>query len=422
MNANQKLIQETYNIAVNILRENITKLGFSASTEKHANYFSVWARDHAITSLGALLTNDSELMDIAKRGILVLLKKQVDHGQVPSYIEIENGNRVYGGLGQITSIDSNLWVIICAANIFRKTKDKRFISETNFERYKKLYRLIKAFDSNNCGLIEVPRAGDWADIFNRTYHVLYDECLYYQALKDLKYLFSEVIKHQNNKKNPNKSLIKDAQKRIKWINKRKPQVKKKINEFFWFTTDNMLKIFDTYMIYTKLKPQNYPYYQSHITPFKIKWNNRFDSFGNILAIATQIADEKKSQKIIKYVLDNKINYPFPIKALFPAVRENDQDWEPIYKIKEQTHMYHNGGIWPVIAGFWIYVLTKNTKKKIAKQELLRFANQIKQQDNLFHEYLHGKTGEPQGRTKQAWSAAGFIIAKKSVEGKVKLFY
>lgn len=95
---NEELLDEAYNKAVKVLHNNKTKYGFSASTEKKENYYSVWARDHCITSIGAILTKDEELIKTAKEGIFFLLKHQIDHGQVPSYIEIENKNRVYGAL------------------------------------------------------------------------------------------------------------------------------------------------------------------------------------------------------------------------------------------------------------------------------------------------------------------------------------
>ena len=40
---------------------------------------------------------------------------------------------------------------------------------------------LSAHDSNNDGLLEIPEAGDWTDLFGRSYHVLYDEVLWYRA-------------------------------------------------------------------------------------------------------------------------------------------------------------------------------------------------------------------------------------------------
>jgi glycogen debranching enzyme len=108
-------IELAYNKAIECLRNNISTIGFTASTETVSNYRSIWARDHSICAIAAILTKDKELEECAKKGILHLLRKQIDHGQVPSYIEIENRKRVYGGLGSITAIDSNMWIAIVAA-------------------------------------------------------------------------------------------------------------------------------------------------------------------------------------------------------------------------------------------------------------------------------------------------------------------
>ena len=242
------MIHEAYEEAVKVLRMNRTTLGFSATIEKVDNYYSIWARDHSICSLAAIMTGDDDLIAAAKKGILYLLTRQIDHGQVPSYIEIENKKRVYGGLGQITSIDSNMWVIIAARLLYKHTRDKRFISKANIQRYKRLYRLLKAFDSNEDGLIEVHRAGDWADVFDRTYHVLYDECLYYQALKDLQTLFQSYLEEYKEA-----SDIAKVKKRIRWISRRKPRVKRKINEYFWLTKENISKVKEDYMIFDRIE-------------------------------------------------------------------------------------------------------------------------------------------------------------------------
>ncbi len=421
-------VKEGYNEAINILKKNSTKIGFTASTEKFANYFSIWARDHSICAIAAILSKDPELIETAKKGVLRLLRGQADFGQIPSYIEIENKKKVYGGLGSITSVDSNMWVVIASAMIYEHTKDKRFVSENAMKRYKKIYTLLKSFDSNSCGLIEVPPAGDWADIFDRTYHVLYDEVLYYQALKDLLYLFEQgprKVNSNGNNKHNNKNDIEiireQIKKRIKWIKRRKPYVKRRINKLFWFTKDNISKVYDEYMIFDPQPKTLYPFYQSHLMPFKHYWCKRFDSLGNILAIATKIANKKRSKQIINHIIKNEINKPFPLRALWPPVYKNERDWQPIYSKKEKPHTYHNGGIWPMIAGFWIYSLNKHHMKETAQKDMIALAKKLKENNWAFHEYYHGKEMKPMGRREQAWSAAGYIIAYHSFNHNMVLF-
>ncbi|MCB9358436.1 hypothetical protein H6503_00745 [Candidatus Woesearchaeota archaeon] len=411
------LIEKTYQKAIDVLKKNVTSFGFTASTENIANYHSTWARDHSICSLAAAITDDVELIKCAKKGLLFLLNKQIDHGQVPSYVEIESRKKVYGGLGSITTIDSNMWVVIACAIFHKKTKDKSLISIQNVTRYKRFYRLFKAFDSNDCGLMEVHVASDWADIMHREYHVLYDECLYYESLRALEFLFNNSIE----KNKLNEPLHFSALKRLKWISKRKPKVKRRINTTLWFTEDNINEISNDYLIYDKIPIKNYNYYQSHVQPFKHEWSQRFDTFGNILAILTKIANKNRSKKIVNHIYKNSINKPFPIKALSPVIKKQDKDWESIYSIKELPYTYHNGGIWPMLAGFWINSLMKVNMQKKAEEELENLARLMKRGNFVFNEYMHGKTGKAMGTPYQAWSAAGYIIAYHSVKHNVNLF-
>ncbi|MDD3084189.1 MAG: glycoside hydrolase 100 family protein [Candidatus ainarchaeum sp.] len=410
------LIDNAFQEAINVLKVNSTKIGFSASFERSDNYYSVWARDHSICSIASILSKEKDLIEVAKNGLLVLLKNQSESGQLPSYIEIENRKKIYGGLGAITSIDSNMWVLIASAMMYKYTKDKRFISKTNLFRYRKLNLMLKSFDSNQCGLLEVHVAGDWADIFNRNYHVLYDECLYYQALKALIFLFENGLN-----KIDDDVLKKKLKKNLKISKKNKFLLKRKINTTFWFTEENIEKIFEEYMIFQKPVLKSFDYYQSHLVPFNIYWQNRFDSFGNILAIISGVANKEKSSKIINYVLEKNINNPFPLTSLFPPVVEREKDWEPIYSKKEKPFTYHNGGIWPLIAGFWVFSLTKLKKRRTALKELELFASILKRDEWLFPEYYNGLTGEAMGKNYQAWSAAGYIIAYKSFKEKTNFF-
>ncbi|MFT4312529.1 MAG: amylo-alpha-1,6-glucosidase [Candidatus Woesearchaeota archaeon] len=409
------ILEKAYEQAKIVLEKNQTKLGFSATPERHVNYYSVWARDHAITSLGAILTNDEQLIETAQKGIFTLLKAQEYNGQVPTYIEIESKKRVYGGLGSITSIDSNMWVLISAAQIYKRTKNKKFLDTKRINNYRRLYKLLRAFDSNNCGLLESHIAGDWADVFKRTYHVLYDECLYYEFLKSLEFLYTNAI----TLKTCEPVLLEKIKKSLRHILLRKRNVKKEINRRFWITNHNKAQVAQEYMIQNSLEGTS-PFYQSHLEPFELTWEHRFESFGNILAIVTGIADKKKKQSIISHILYNKIDTP-QLRILDPPVYEHDADWQKIYATKEQPYVYHNGGSWPFITGFWIYALAKSKKKQLAKRKLKEFAHILENQQWLFNEYFHGMTQEPLGRNNQAWSAAGYIIAYHSIFHNYNVF-
>lgn len=411
----RKLADEAYEKAVEVLKKNISGYGFSASPERFSNYFSVWSRDHSICSLAAILSSDAQLIDCAKKGTLFLFRNQIAHGQVPSYVGIENRKKEYGGLGTITSVDSNMWIVIAAAALYRHTGDKKFVNPNMARRYIRLYYLLRVFDSNACSLLEIPKAGDWADIFNRTYHVLYDECLYYEALRAISYLLESSIEKADD------YLKKKIYRILRSIRRLKPRLKKTINRDFWFTESNIDQIFSRYMIYDRIEKREYGYYQSHLVPFKIHWQNRIDLFGNILAMITGIANRERRSRIIRYIRKNRINEPFPMRALYPPVYRNNTGWESIYAHFEKPHTYHNGGIWPVIGGLWIYALEKSGNSRLASRDLLNLAVALKKQGWNFNEYMHGRTGKPMGRKEQAWSAAGYIMGYQSLRKQCSLF-
>ena len=393
-----------YEHAVETLRKNTSTCGFSAAPERDANYFSVWARDHSITALAAVLTGDTRLVNTATEGILDLLRHQHENGQLPSYIEVESGEQTYGGYGGITSIDSNMWVVIAAAMLHMFTDNNVFLSPEMSDRYKKVFHLLDGLDPNADGFIEMPVAGDWADVMSRSYHVLYDEALHYEAMVALSYLFTQCGEH-------NEELRAKVDHMLERINEKKDQLEQQVNDTFWLTPENIPDVRDRYMIETEVECYTYPYYISHVMPFKMYWQHRFDALGNALAIISGLADQEKIDRIVGHITGTpEITDPFPLKVLYPVVERDDPDWEAIYESKERPYEYHNGAIWPMVSGFWIHALSKNGHLETAREQFRSFCNALEEDEWRFAEYYIGCNGKPAGHLHQAWSAAGYIIA------------
>ncbi len=416
------VVEEAYIKAKKLLTECITKYGFTASLVNEENYYAVWARDSSIASLAALQTRDKKLVDGAVKSMKTLLKKVAENGQIPSYVEIEKKLTEYGGYGSITSVDSNLWVIITSAQIYKYTKNKTFISDNYISTYIRIMRHVNSIDINHDGLLEVPEAGDWADIFGRNYHILFDQVLYYVALNQFQYLLKMKIEVAGSK--IDEKLLKKINLYLKRIPSRKFKVKSKLNRYFWLeTAEDKKRMCEKYMIYTAI-PQDgsFSFYQSHLVPFKNYWMHRFDTIGNLLAVIADIPNEERSKKIVKFILDNKVNQPIPLACLYPVVEEEDKDWLEIYSIKERPNTYHNGGTWPMMTGFWIEALMHHSsRKKLGRQELARFAKELEKSEWKFPEYFNGNTGEPMGKPYMAWSAAGYIISYNAVKNNLRLF-
>jgi glycogen debranching enzyme len=78
--------------------------------------------------------------------------------------------------------------------------------------------------------------------------------------------------------------------------------------------------------------------------------------------------------------------------------------------------YHNGGIWPMVGGFWIIALVAAGRLPQARRELAKMANACALRKWAFTEWLHGKTLAPRGMRGQSWNAAAFLMAEAVLAG------
>jgi len=397
------LIQEGYKKAVEALKKNITPLGFSACSIKDnvahgtdENYYSVWARDGAITVIGSLsLINDKEIHSCQRQTLLTLLEHITRNGQIPSNVRIKDNTPDYSGVGGICSIDSGIWVVIAFYEYVNVTKDIAFLRKY-FPDVKETMRWLAAHDSNNDALLEIPEAGDWTDLFGRSYNILYDEILWYRA----NVCFGRMLEMLGNNE--------EAGEYIRWSQ----VIKKEIVQNFWPSTKQQL--FSSVSFAEKqFTLGDTSYLIAQTTPFDFSW--RCDVFGNILAFLFGTLDAEKAHQTFKFMLGVGVNDPFPVANVYPVVSPGDPDWRPYYTVNllNLPNHYHNGGIWPFVGGFWVKFVNKLGFKEMAISELYKLALINKEGINEeweFTEWAHGTTGKPMGKAYQAWSAAQFISA------------
>jgi glycogen debranching enzyme len=79
------------------------------------------------------------------------------------------------------------------------------------------------------------------------------------------------------------------------------------------------------------------------------------------------------------------------------------------------YQYHNGGAWPFLGGFWVMALAFLGRTPEAADALSRVAGMNGVNGWAFHEWFHGRTGEPRGMAGQSWNAAAYILAERSLE-------
>lgn len=398
------LVRQGYHKAIEALKKTITPLGFSAcslsdndTVGTDENYYSVWSRDGAITIIGSLplLTQDEAIHECQRQTLSTLLSHISPNGQLPANVRISDERPDYSGVGGIASIDSGLWVIIAFYAYVSTTRDMEFLRRY-IPQLQMAMDWLSAHDSNNDALLEIPEAGDWTDLFGRSYNVLYDEVLWYRC----NVCYGRLLQ-----------MLGDEQRAgdyLRWAR----VIKREIQTNFWPSTQQ--NIYQT----VSFAEQQFSigdarYLIAQVTPFDFSW--RCDTFGNILAYLYDVIDTKRASQTFRFMWGVGVNEPYPIANLYPAVTVGDKDWRQYYTVNllNLPHHYHNGGIWPFVGGHWVRFINKLGLRDLALQELVRLAELNKLgvlREWEFNEWAHGLTGRPMGKAYQAWSASEYIRA------------
>jgi len=398
----RKLIATGYEKAIEALRRNITPLGFSACslednsvTGTDANYRSVWARDGCFTIVQTIEMDEPDLRQASQLTLRTLLDAIAPNGQVPANVRIDDRSPEYSGVGGICSVDSGLWLIIAMFHYVTATGDQALLNEYA-PQLQRCMDWLSAHDSNNDGLIEVPEAGDWTDLFGRSYQVLYDEVLWYRA----NVCYGRLLEFQHD--------FDRAADYLRWSQ----HIAGKIKASFWPTTTGDPNATATFAE-RQSSLGDAQYLVAEITPFAFNW--RCDVLGNVLAFLTNVIDIDRARTAFRFMWGVGVNDPYPVVNLYPVVQSGDPDWRAYYTVNllNLPHHYHNGGIWPFIGGLWVRFIHRLGIHDIARNELVKLAqvNRLgRNREWEFNEWIHGVTGRPMGKSYQAWSAAAYLRA------------
>jgi glycogen debranching enzyme len=402
------LLAEGYLRAIGALRKNVTPSGFSACSladnsvyGTDVNYRSVWARDGAITALWTLDLEDEDIRRAQITTFETILSKQSPTGQIPANVRIETGEPDYAGVGGIASIDSVMWIIIGLVHLCEARGDWT-LARRHAAGLQRAMDWLGAHDSNGCGLLEIPEASDWADLFGFSYHVLYDEVLWYRTLDCYVRLAENLGDHGKAEGYRNHAAF----------------VRKKFLKTFWPTTlpenDGPGYSFTD----TQYSLGDARYLVAQVSPFSFSW--RCDVCGNLLAFLTGLLDKERALMTFRFLWGCGVNDPGPVKNLYPPVQAGDPEWRTYYTVNllNLPNHYHNGGLWPFIGSMWVRFIHRLGMPELAQRELVKLAKlcQLGQTHPWeFNEWHHGVTGRPMGKLYQAWSAAGFIRACHDLE-------
>jgi GH15 family glucan-1,4-alpha-glucosidase len=387
MESKHDLFKTAYSEALKVLDACVRDVGFYASGLP-GGYEAIWARDSMITSLGASLVENRYKVAIA-RSLHTMAKWQSKNGQIPncvgSYNKDRRSDKTYN------SIDSSLWYIIGHYAYANAYGSNSLIKQHRHSIARALVWL-RYQDPNEDGLLSQQPTMDWQDAFPHKYgNVINTQALYFQVLR----------------------LVGDKKKALHLRNVVNGDV------------EAYLKLYDPNLGY--YLPWNWKNHSGDRE--QEEW---FDSLGNILAILSGLAKREQAESILKHIEKEKINRPFPCKAIWPPIKPGDKEWHSYFeKCDARIPLdYLNGGVWPFVGGFYIAALVKMNKHEQAEKELIRLAKADLQEMSIrkkrkthgMNEWLQGATGEPRGEPYQAWTAAMYIYAHECVKQKKAIYF
>ena len=398
----REYLETAYRKALLALRKNITPMGFSACSlddnetrGTDENYRSIWARDGAICVYGTLGLEDPDIRQCQRDTLITLLNNVSPNGQIPTNVRIQTGAPDYSGVGNICSIDSGIWTVIASFEYVRITRDHDFLREYS-HILKKAMQWLAAHDGNNDSLLERPEAGDWTDLFGRSYNVLYDEVLWYYA----NFSYGRLLEFEGDYRGAGYYL------------RQAKEIKNTILRKFWPASSSTQH---SGLSFTEVQATigDTRYLVAQVTPFNFNW--RCDTYANILAFLFNVLDLERAKEAFRFMWGVGVNMPYPIANLYPVVSPGDNDWRSYYTVNllNLPNHYHNGGLWPFIGAQWVRFINRMGLRDIALHELIKVA-ELNQQGIYseweFNEWSHGQTGRPMGKAYQAWSASEFIHA------------
>ena len=366
--------------------------GFLASFLSRDNYKRIWTRDGMITGIAALATREEDLIDTFLQTLLTIGRHISPLGHVPSNVDINERDVSYGGLAG--RADTGSWWLIGLSLYVKYTGDKMLLYQFESD-ISKIHELYHAWEYNNKNLVYVPLAGDWADEYILHGYVLYDQVLRYAALR----LTGQLLQRQD------------------WLDKSE-EIKKAIYENYlihqdWLHTGIHPKA--KHRVFEKGGNKSYLLASFHPAGYQ----DYFDALGNSLAMVFKVHPDPET--CIDWAESNlgKI-----VPAFSPTIQETDLDFSLLnqnfrFEFRNKPFEFHNGGVWPMVNGFWGLALFIS-KGKTQAEEVLNGIIDLNSRNNWgFNECFHGITKAPCGVSNCTWSAAGQLLLDNTL---IKGFY
>jgi glycogen debranching enzyme len=385
------LLETCHTRSVELLRRNLAPGGILAATAGERadlrGYTAIFGRDAAVCALGMAVSGDKLLEGEAATGLHTLAEHQAPNGQIPKFVDLQRSEADFWYLG---CIDATLWWLIALAFL-----DSR--GGTLRKRYARHIALalqwLLAQEHQRFFLLQQNEASDWADIMPRSGFVLYTNALWYfvKRLYRLEHE-AETLQNFNGLFHPFSAGIAEYRRA------------RLLNDYVLRNARDR----DLYLSFV-----NFSFF-----------GEEGDVFGNVLAVLLGLADARASRRTLDALTRSRVHDPYPVRAVTRPIKRASALWRP-YMARHRQNLvwqYHNGGIWPMVGGFWVTALVASGRHQQAREELVKLARACAVKNWAFTEWLHGKTLAPRGMPGQSWNAAAYLMAERAVAEGVDPFF
>ncbi|MDE2050977.1 MAG: glycoside hydrolase [Gammaproteobacteria bacterium] len=377
--------------SIDLLRRNLTPAGILAASPgdkaRRRGYTAIFGRDAAICALGMALSGDPLLERAAAAGLETLGEHQAPNGQIPKFVEQGSHEADFWYLG---CIDSTLWWLLARDFLERRSPAREGSAQrqgraTRSRRVELALRWLLAQEHQRFCLLQQNEASDWADIMPRSGFVLYTNALWYAVKRRYGLDRAEETRENFNGLFHPFSAGLPRYRRARLLNE-----------------------------YVLRRARNRDLYLSFVN-FSF-FGEEGDVFGNLLAVLCGLADVRASRRTLDALQRAKVSRLYPVRAVTRPIRRRSALWRPYMARHRQNEawQYHNGGIWPMVGGFWVLALAAAGHRPQARLELEKLARACALRNWAFHEWLHGTKATPRGMPGQSWNAAAFLMAERAV--------
>ena len=381
----QLLLQQCHSRSIELLKRSLTPAGvLAASRGKRAaarGYTAIFGRDAAICAIGMAVSGDRQLERAAVRSLRTLGAHQAPNGQIPKFVDTRRREADFWYLG---CIDATLWWLIAVAMLDRLGRPAG-LRRRWARRIRLAIQWLLAQEHQRFHLLQQNEASDWADIMPRSGFVLYTNALWFwvkrfyglahagetrASFNGLFHPFSAGLAPYRRARLLREYVLRDGRDR------------------------------DLYLSFV-----NFSFF-----------GEEGDVFGNVLAVLMGLATAPATRRTLDALARAKVNDPYPVRSVTHPIRRNSPLWRAYMGRHRQNYLwqYHNGGIWPMLGGFWVMALAASGRRAAARRDLIALARACALRNWSFTEWLHGRTFASRGMPGQSWNAAAFLLAEHAL--------